>query len=105
MCYFIRCTLLQLVCYSFLPLTLQAQDGYGNQWIFGQFSSPNPSGALLNFNNDTPLVVPFNKPMELEGSCAIMCDSVGQLLFYSNGCYIANANHQMMLNGGGIGKG
>lgn len=104
MCYFIRCALLQLVCYSFLPLTLQAQDGYGNQWIFGQFSSPNPSGALLNFNNDTPVVVPFNKPMELEGSCAIMCDSAGQLLFYSNGCYIANANHQMMLNGGGIGK-
>jgi hypothetical protein len=81
-----------------------AQDGYGNQWIFGRNSTPNPSGTLLNFNNSTPQVTYFNKPMELEASCAVMCDSVGKLLFYSNGCYIANANHQMMINGGGIGK-
>jgi hypothetical protein len=43
--------------------------------------------------------------MELEGSCAIMCDSVGKLLFYSNGCYIADATHQMMENGDSIAKG
>ncbi len=42
--------------------------------------------------------------MELEGSCAIMCDSMGKLLFYSNGCYIANATHEMMTNGDSIGK-
>jgi hypothetical protein len=41
--------------------------------------------------------------MELEGSCAIMCDSIGKLLFYSNDCYTANATHQMMANGDSIG--
>lgn len=85
----------------------KAQQGYGNQWIFGRFSSPNysPSGTILNFNEDTFKIVPVDKPMELEGSCAIMCDSAGKLLFYSNGCYIANATHQMMANGDSIGKG
>ncbi|HRI59716.1 MAG TPA: T9SS type A sorting domain-containing protein, partial [Saprospiraceae bacterium] len=71
------------------------------------FSYPNysPSGTILNFNDDTLKIEPVDKPMELEGSCAIMCDSVGKLLFYSNGCYIANATHQMMANGDSIGKG
>ncbi|MCW5921852.1 MAG: T9SS type A sorting domain-containing protein [Saprospiraceae bacterium] len=83
-----------------------AQQGYGNQWIFGRFSSPNysPSGTILNFNDDTLKIEPVDKSMELEGSCAIMCDSLGKLLFYSNGCYIANATHQMMANGHSIGK-
>lgn len=43
--------------------------------------------------------------MELEAACAVMCDSTGKLLFYSNGCYVANSTHQMMVNGDSIGKG
>lgn len=84
---------------------VRAQQGYGNQWIFGSFNEGSkPSGTILNFNNDTLKIEPVNKPLELEGSCAIMCDSAGRLLFYSNGCYIANAVHQMMVNGDSIGK-
>lgn len=84
----------------------KAQQGYGNQWIFGAFDdSPNPSGTTLNFNDDTLKIEPIYKPLDLEGSCAIMCDSAGKLLFYSNGCYIANATHQVMVNGDSIGKG
>lgn len=86
-----------------LPSISKSQDGYGNQWIFGR-NSTNISGTILNFNDSPPKTEPINKPMELEGSCAIMCDSVGKLLFYSNGCYIANATHQMMTNGDSIGK-
>jgi len=88
-----------------LPYLSLSQDGYGNQLIFGRFNDTQPSGTLLNFNGDTLKIEPIDKPMELEGSCAIMCDSVGKLLFYSNGCYIADATHQMMVNGDSIGKG
>jgi hypothetical protein len=93
--------------FFFAVFFAEAQQGYGNQWIFGRFSSPNysPSGTLLNFNDDTLKIEPVDKPMELEGSCATMCDSAGKLLFYSNGCYIANATHQLMANGDSIGKG
>lgn len=83
----------------------QAQDGYGNQWVFGFFNAPQVSGTLLNFNDDTLIVKPIKKNMELGPSCTVMCDSVGKLLFYSNGCSIANAKHQTMPNGGGIGMG
>ena len=88
-----------------IPFASYSQDGYGNQWIFGRFNDTQPSGTILNFNGDTLKIVPIDKPMELEGSCAIMCDSIGKLLFYSNGCYIANATHQMMVNGDSIGLG
>lgn len=85
---------------------MNAQDGYGNQWIFGRNGfPPYLSGALLDFNGDSLQVTGLNKPMQLEASCAIMCDAAGQLLFYSNGCYIANASHQMMVNGDSIGQG
>ncbi len=43
--------------------------------------------------------------MELESTCAIMSDSMGKLLFYSNGCYIANASHQMMTNSDSLAHG
>ena len=43
--------------------------------------------------------------MEMEGSVAVMSDSAGNLLFYSNGCYIANRHHEMMPNSDSIGLG
>ncbi len=92
-----------MVCWVLIGCTLQAQQGYGNQLIFGRLDSPAVS-TILNFNSGSPQVEPVVKDMELEGTNAIMCDSVGKLLFYSNGCYIANATHQMMVNGDSIGK-
>ena len=38
----------------------------------------------------------------LEASSSIS-DSNGNLLFYTNGIYIANANHDTMMNGNGFG--
>jgi hypothetical protein len=37
--------------------------------------------------------------MEFKGTVVNVTDSLGQLLFYSNGAWIANRNHQQMLNG------
>lgn len=84
-----------------LPILAFAQNGYGDQWIFGAFSN----GSIIKFNDDTFDMHPIVKEMKLEASCAVMSDSSGNLLFYSNGCYIANVNHQIMMNGDSIGKG
>lgn len=97
-----RAILLLLLCLN--SFVSYSQEGYGNQWIFGYDSNASPSGTILNFNDDTLTIEAIDMSMELEGSCAIMCDSVGKLLFYSNGCYIANSTHQMMVNGDSIGK-
>ena len=40
-----------------------------------------------------------NRTMELNATVVNITDSLGHLLFYSNGAWIANRNHQLMLNG------
>lgn len=101
----IKILLLIWVCSACSVSAQSAQDGFDRQWIFGRFTTPVPSGTVLDFNGDTLNLTAVDKKMELEGSCAIMCDAMGKLLFYSNGCYIANASHQVMANGDSIGKG
>lgn len=90
-------------CCALYAISLHAQDGYGNQLIFGRSNAPSTS-TILQFNDGVLEVESVVKNMELEGSCTVMCDSVGKLLFYSNGCYISNADHEMMVNGDSIGK-
>jgi hypothetical protein len=82
-----------------------AQEGFGNNWVLGQGVWNGVSGSLLSFNNYTINVAPIQMEMELEGSVAVMSDSIGNLLFYSNGCYIANRHHEMMPNSDSIGLG
>ena len=45
----------------------------------------------------------INTLMNFNGSSASMSDTSGNLLYYSNGIYIANRNNQKMLNGDSIG--
>ena len=88
--------LLLLVAVPFLALC-QKQ---GNVWYFGNH-------AGLNFNYSPPIVLTdgatYNAPVELnsEGT-AVICDSSGSLLFYTNGEKIWSKNHQVMPNGDGL---
>lgn len=82
----IRLLTLGLLCV--LQLGLLAQKEY-NQWFFGQ-------GIGLNFNTNPPspyqLKVPDYTSNGLEGSTS-MCDSNGNLIFYTNGDSIFNSQH------------
>ena len=50
----------------------------------------------MDFNH-IPLEVSFvEKPMWFASSSVSMCDKEGNLLFYSNGCYVADSTHQLM---------
>ncbi len=60
-------------------------------WAFGNYGG-------LNFNNGTPS--PTHTEMVSESGCASVADPVtGNLLFYSNGDKVWNANHQLMPDG------
>lgn len=62
-----------------------------NIWYFGQ-------KAGITFNNGNP--VPLNNSqMNTDEGCAVMADSAGKLLFYTNGLYVWNRNHRPMPNG------
>lgn len=73
--------------------SLHAQK-YFNNWNFG-------NGAALSFNTSPPKVLTNSKLHSYEG-CSSISDSMGNLLFYTNGENIWNKNHDTMKNGFGL---
>jgi len=77
----------------FLAKGVNAQ-GEWNNWYFGEYVG-------LNFQSNPPAIL-LDGGLGAEGGTAVISDSSGQLLFYSNGYSIFNRNHTLMLNGGGL---
>ncbi|MCO6493558.1 MAG: hypothetical protein J5I98_34375, partial [Phaeodactylibacter sp.] len=73
-------------------------------WMFGYNSNATPDypgieGVVLNFNDHPPEVTYVPLQLNLNVSSSIMSDKNGNLLFYTNGCSVANFNHEIMENG------
>lgn len=78
-------------------------------WLFGlddyDLTLPGLQGVIYNFNNK-----PFEPKITdlgigIHSNNASICDKYGQLLFYSNGCAILNAQNKVMPNGDSINPG
>lgn len=69
-------------------------EGEANIWYFGYF-------AGLDFNTNPPTALPDGQLFTYEG-CATISNRQGQLLFYTDGSGIRNANHEIMPNGSGL---
>ncbi len=80
--------------------SLIGQEKRDYQWVFGR-----DGGTILNFNIEPPAIEQIDKEMDMKSGSSSICDTDGNLLFYSNGCYIANSIHEMMENGDSIGMG
>lgn len=65
-----------------------------NQWYFGQMAS-------IDFNSGTAIATGGSAMSTTEGS-ASMADTAGNLLFYTNGVDVWDANHTLMPNGTGL---
>ncbi|WP_308991233.1 T9SS type B sorting domain-containing protein [Mariniflexile litorale] len=81
--------------FCFLSLTVLAQSEASN-WYFGY-------GAGIKFNllNETVSSLNNGQLFTHEG-CTTMSDDLGNLLFYTDGSFIWNKNHQYMANGVGL---
>lgn len=79
----------------YITLFLIASTSYGqkqsNIWYFG-------NNAGVDFNTVSPSALLNGQTNSLEGT-AVIADSSGSLLFYSDGVTVWNKNHQVMLNG------
>jgi hypothetical protein len=77
------------------PLISSAQK-QGNIWYFGNH-------AGLDFNSGSPITLPNGQTYSPDGTniegTAVICDSSGALLFYTNGQKIWNKNQQVMPHG------
>jgi hypothetical protein len=96
----------KLITLSFLlfsySLLAQISDKHDYIWILGRdvdISTPEGQGNLYDFNGDSLDVSYLVKDMNIEITNASISDTAGNLLFYTNGCYIADATHDMMENG------
>ena len=77
-----------------LPAAAQLQ---ASQWYFG-------NRAALNFNTPQNVPVPLTtSAMQVLEGCSSRADSLGNLLFYTNGETVWNRQHQPMTNGTGLG--
>lgn len=95
---------------SLYPIVVNAQNDQkrDNLWLFGYESNPTNldfGGTNINFSTSPPDIYYEYRPMNFSETNASICDGQGNLLFYTNGFYVANKNHQQMENGGGLSPG
>src|SRR5687767_9652562 len=69
-------------------------QGENNIWYFG-------SNAGIDFNSGSPVAIAGGQVNTIEGSAGI-CNAAGQLLFYSDGTFVWDRNHNIMPNGSGL---
>ncbi len=76
-------------------------------WLFGYASGHGfPFGiSTLDFNDCQLDVYEGFSAMDFSETNASLCDEEGNLICYTNGIYIANANHEQMENGDGLNPG
>ena len=72
---------------------LSAQNN-ADIWYFGDY-------AGIDFRSGAPVALTNSAMFQHEG-CASISDNFGNLLFYTNGMEIWNANHTLMPNGTGL---
>lgn len=100
--YFFVCQILFLFS---LPVHSQKHDYI---WIIGDDNQPNYTlrgGATLDFNS-TPRKTYYNyRTVNMFTTNASICDSLGRLVAYSNGCDIAGPDDQILPNGEDINLG
>lgn len=72
-------------------------QGEFNNWYFGKY----PEGTGVTFNSGTPVPI-VNGVFGNIGITVNISDSLGNLLFFSDGKYIYNKNKTIMPNGTGL---
>jgi len=101
-CFIMRKQILLYILFT-IPVALFAQS-HDYIWHFGQSNTSYPATVLdFNYPNDSIYII--SRDMWVGNANTSICDSTGNLLFYTNGIYIADSSHQMMLNGDSLNPG
>ena len=85
---------ISIICCLLLLFSGTHAQREGNIWYFGE-------GAGLDFNSGAPVALTNGAMITAEG-CSSIADSLGNLLFYTDGISVWNSNHVVMNNGNGL---
>ena len=87
----------RILCFIFVFWGLSAANAqFGNVWMWD-------NGLKLNFNNDTMIFSPAWFSSGVLEANAVICDSSGTLMYYSNGYAVKDTNLVEMPNGDSLG--
>lgn len=92
---------LYLLLLTFFYLNIQPtfSQKYDNTWLMGYYYSSFTNVTGLDFYFGNPVSVGFAPPFNfISTGGACMSDANGDLLFYTNGCQVANFNNQLLPN-------
>ncbi|MEO5673242.1 MAG: T9SS type A sorting domain-containing protein [Chitinophagales bacterium] len=77
-----------------------------NVWIIGAIPAVGDLDAKIDFSSGMPISdTLINATMPIPNTKANICDTAGNLLFYTNGIWIANRDDDTMMNGYGVTSG
>lgn len=99
-----------LILLTFLVMTQSsfAQNKQDYYWPFGKdwdLDKPGVQAIEIDFN-ERPLKASIREgELYFDQNNASICDEEGNLLLYTNGCAVANRDHQIMPNGDSINRG
>ncbi len=99
---------LALLSIILVQTTTFSQAKYDYVWLSGTTPEDTTSfygTNVMSFNYDTLEIEKQFVGTYFSVANASICDENGNLLFYTNGCYIADASHQIMENGDGLNPG
>src|SRR5690606_40520178 len=87
-----------LVLGAAVPPQAVAQQGVNNLWMGGYYENPDTllGGVDLEFLSGSRVVSAVDRAISFYRTNANITDDAGQLLFSSNGAYLANANGEQM---------
>lgn len=100
--------LLLFVIVSVVSLPVVCGQGYDNIWLMGyNYDQSNDSieGTMLSFTDGILELSAIYLPVEMQSSSISICNSSGDLQFYTNGCNILNWEHGGMDHGEGLNPG
>jgi len=92
----------------FWAVSISAQNKQDYVWIFGDDQNSEEEGVqnlLFDFNKRSFEPRANTNALEFDQNNVSICNNQGELLYYSNGCAIANREHKLLLNGDSINAG
>ena len=96
-------TLFLFICVVILEQA-NAQNGIDNFWLMG-VNGTNNTPINIDFISGTPNVYVTTRPMNFRACQGVISDTTGNLLFYTNGCYVASSINNQMYNGDSLNPG
>lgn len=94
----------QLLVALLMFLSVNAFSQHRNAiWQMGSIGGGTP--FQFDFSSGSLVIQPFYRIMNINRTNSSICSETGDLLFYTNGIFVANALHDTMFNGSGLNPG